>query len=200
MKYRSISHSLYTIARKINLLFGVRNYIFAYWWGVQIGKNNKFVGYCRFQRYPNTSIRIGNNCTFLSKTSSNQLGPNHFCVITTSAYDVPASIEIGNNCGFSGTSIAAFKFIKIGNNVRCGTNTTIADADFHLDDPRAGKPADVIIEDNVWLGANVTVLKGVTIGENTVIGAGSVVTKSIPANVVAAGNPCKVIKNLSKPI
>ena len=50
----------------------------------------------------------------------------------------------------------------------------------------------ITIEDNIWIGANVTVLPGVTIGENTIIGAGSVVNKSIPSNVVAVGNPCKV--------
>ena len=52
------------------------------------------------------------------------------------------------------------------------------------------------IGNNVWFGGNVTVLPNVTIGDNVVIGAGSVVTKDIPSNVVAVGNPCKVIKNL----
>jgi len=54
----------------------------------------------------------------------------------------------------------------------------------------------VIIEDDIWLGYGVIVLKGVTIGRNSFIGAGSVVSKDIPANVIAAGNPCKVIKLL----
>ena len=49
-------------------------------------------------------------------------------------------------------------------------------------------------KDNVWITTNVTILPGVTIGENTIIGAGSVVTRDIPANVYAAGNPCRVIK------
>jgi len=55
---------------------------------------------------------------------------------------------------------------------------------------------DIILEKNVWLGSNVTVLAGVTIGENTVVGAGSVVTKDLPPNVLAAGVPAKVIKSL----
>ena len=54
----------------------------------------------------------------------------------------------------------------------------------------------VVIEDNVWIGGGVVILPGVTIGKNTVIGAGSVVTRSIPANCVAVGNPCKVMKEL----
>ena len=64
-----------------------------------------------------------------------------------------------------------------------------------MDDPRSGKPKDVIIGDNVWLGVNVVVLKGVTIGDNTLIGANSLVTTNVPANVIAAGNPCKAIKS-----
>jgi acetyltransferase-like isoleucine patch superfamily enzyme len=54
----------------------------------------------------------------------------------------------------------------------------------------------VVIGDNVWLGVNSVVLKGVTIGKNSVIGANSVVTRDIPPNVIAAGNPCKVIKQI----
>lgn len=53
-----------------------------------------------------------------------------------------------------------------------------------------------MIEDNVWIGEGVKIMKGVAIGKNTVIGAGSVVTKNLPSNIVAAGNPCKVIKSL----
>ena len=72
----------------------------------------------------------------------------------------------------------------------------ITDSDWHTDDPRTGPDKAVIIEDNVWLGYGVKILKGVHIGKNSVIGAGSIVTKNIPANVIAAGNPCKVIKQL----
>ena len=107
-----------------------------------------------------------------------------------------AIIKIGNNCGFSGTSISAFKSISIGDNVKCGANTFIMDSDWHPEDYRSGLSSPVIIEDNVWLGLNVVVLKGVKVGANSVIGANSVVTKSIPANVVAAGNPCKIIRSL----
>jgi len=54
-----------------------------------------------------------------------------------------------------------------------------------------------VIEDDVWIGANCQILKGVTIGARTVIGAGSVVTKSIPTDCIAAGNPCKVIRKVN---
>ena len=114
------------------------------------------------------------------------------CMVSTIARN--AEIHIGDNCGFSGTVIGAALSIKLGDNVRCGANTMITDSDWHSDDPRIGKNAPVVIEDNVWLGYGVKVLKGVHIGENSVIGAGSIVTRDIPANVVAAGNPCKVIR------
>ena len=90
--------------------------------------------------------------------------------------------------------------IIIGNNVRCGANSYITDTDGHSDDYRAGKDRPVVIEDNVWLGMNVVVLKGVHIGKNSLIGANSVVTKDIPANVIAVGNPCKVIKQLEEEV
>ena len=109
-----------------------------------------------------------------------------------------ARVEIGNGCGFSGAVIGAALHIKLGENVRCGANTLITDSDWHSDDYRTGEDKPVIIEDNVWLGYGVKVLKGVHIGKNSLIGANSVVTKDIPANVIAVGNPCRVIKQLEE--
>jgi acetyltransferase-like isoleucine patch superfamily enzyme len=196
MQFRNISHSLNVIQRKIHFLLGKRNHLYALWWGIKLGKNVSFDGKCYFERFPGTIISIGNHCQFRSRTNSNLIGINRPCSISTLNSAHSAVIEIGNNCGFSGTVIGAFKQIKIGNNVRCGANTLITDSDWHLDDSRSGEPADVIIGENVWLGVNAVVLKGVTIGKNSVIGANSVVTKSIPANVIAAGNPCRVIRNI----
>ena len=68
--------------------------------------------------------------------------------------------------------------------------------DFHYLDSQ--KRISVVIGNDVWIGANVTVLPGVTIGSNTVIGAGSVVTKDIPSGVIALGNPCRVIRNITE--
>ena len=172
----------------------VINIIYAKYWTIDIPFKQKFRGLVMWNKLPHSKITIGNNCTFLSTETSNLIGINTPCIIST--LKSGAIIEIGDNSGFSGTVIGCAKYIKIGNNVRCGANTLITDSDWHLDDTRSGKPAEVIIEDNVWLGVNSTVLKGVTIGSNSVIGANSVVTKSIPANVIAAGNPCKIIKQL----
>ena len=194
MRYRNLSHSSDVLLRRLHFFFGKRNLLSALWWGVKLGNHSKFDGKCYFKRYPGSKITVGNDCEFLSRKNSNLIGINRPCSISTTIND--AIIEIGNNCGFSGTVIGAFKSIKIGNNVRCGANTLITDSDWHSDDPRSGNPKDVLIENNVWLGVNSVVLKGVTIGMNTVIGAESVVTKSIPANVIAAGNPCRVIRSI----
>ena len=88
--------------------------------------------------------------------------------------------------------------IYIGDNVMIGPNTVIATAGHPIDPElrlritQYNKP--VHIGNNCWLGANVVVMPGVSIGENTVVGAGSVVTKDIPAGVVAVGNPCRVMR------
>ena len=89
--------------------------------------------------------------------------------------------------------------IEIGKNTIIGVNVVIIDSDFHDLHPDrriTGKPRTekVIIEDNVFIGNNVKILKGVRIGKNSVIANGSIVTKSIPANVIAGGNPAKVIR------
>lgn len=78
-----------------------------------------------------------------------------------------------------------------------GADTCIGDTDDHPERLDT-KPAPVVIGDNVFIGMHCLILKGVTIGENSIIGAGSVVTKDIPANCVAAGVPCKVIRYLDK--
>lgn len=157
-------------------------------------KQSNFFGQTYIYKAKNSILILGNRLTFRSYPNSNLIGINRNCSLSTLAPN--AQIIIGDDCGFSGTVIGAFTKIELGKNVRCGANTLITDSDWHTDDPRSGESKPVFIHDNVWLGVNVIVLKGVTIGENSVIGAGSVVTKNIPANVIAAGNPCKFLKNL----
>ncbi len=170
------------------------NYLCAKWWKVTLGEGCRFEGRTHFCRAASSSILIGKACEFNSSYTSNLIGVYSPCMFST--LDSGAVIEIGDECGFSGVVIGAAKSVKLGNSVRCGANTLITDSDWHNDDHRSGGNADVVIGDNVWLGYGVKVLKGVHIGANAMIGACSVVTKDIPANVVAAGNPCKVIKQL----
>lgn len=92
--------------------------------------------------------------------------------------------------------------IFVGDNVMFGPNVVIATAGHPVDPPLREKVAQfnipVRIGKNVWIGAGAVVLPGVTIGENSVIGAGSVVTKDIPPNVVAVGNPCRVLREINE--
>lgn len=170
------------------------NLVSAKYWGIEIGDNSIFYGKTSFYLLPHTNITFGNHCCFYSSHNSNRIGIYSPCMFSTLA--THASISIGDNCGFSGTIICSATEVRLGNNVRCGANSMITDTDFHTDDPRTGNDSPVIIENGVWLGYGVKVLKGVHIGENSIIGACSIVTKDIPANVMAAGNPCKVIKSL----
>lgn len=164
---------------------------------VSIGRKCLFLGNVKFKVMNGGSIVVGDNCKFSSLETVNNIGINHKCILSaTPVVSEKCHLVIGNNCGFSGTSIWCFSSIRIGNNVRCGANTLIMDGDAHFEDSRTSLPKPIIIEDNVFLGTNVVVKKGVRIGENTVIGMNSVVTKNIPANCVAVGNPCKVIRSL----
>lgn len=162
--------------------------------GVELGRNVRFFGLAHVEKSRAGKVKIGENSVFRSSSTSNLIGINRPCIISSHG---EGHLTIGKNCGFSGTVIGCFRRIVIEDNVRCGANSLITDSDWHLDDPRSSEPKPVYIERNVWLGVNVMVLKGVRIGENSVIGAGSVVTADIPANVVAAGNPCKVIRPLT---
>ncbi|OOP55435.1 MAG: hypothetical protein AYP45_14800 [Candidatus Brocadia carolinensis] len=150
-------------------------------------------------RYAGSGIAMDNRCSFRSDNSSNMIGVNRRCMLST--HSQHAVISIGNNCGFSGTVIGAMEKIEIGNDVLCGANTLITDFDCHgiLPHERKTSPGDskpISIGNNVFIGYGTGVLKGVSIGDNSVIDANSVVTKNIPANVIAGGNPCKVIKEL----
>lgn len=166
----------------------------AQWWGVHLGPSCEFYGLTTFRRHPYSRIMIGAHCKFNSSPISNLMGINRPCIVSTLMED--AQIYIGQNCGFSGTVIGCASKIVLDENVRCGANTLITDTDWHMDDPRTGPSAPVIIGKGVWLGVNVIVLKGVTIGENTLVAAGSLVTHSLPANVVAGGIPAKIIKGI----
>jgi acetyltransferase-like isoleucine patch superfamily enzyme len=170
--------------------------LLAAWWGIDVRAGCTFLGWPRFRRHPGSRIAIGPNCNFNSSTTSNWIGINHPCMISTQK--AGAKLIIGEGCGFSGTVIGCANRIVLGRNVRCGANTLITDTDWHSNDPRTGPDAPVNIADDVWLGVNVTVLKGVTIGQGTIVGAGSLVTKSLPPNVIAAGVPARVVRGLAE--
>lgn len=109
-------------------------------------------------------------------------------------------IKIGDHVLLSpGVRISASNAICIADSCMLASHAYITDSDWHGIYDRSLPPADksrVILEENVWIGDSAIVCKGVTIGKNSIIGAGSVVTSDIPANVVAAGNPARVVKEL----
>jgi acetyltransferase-like isoleucine patch superfamily enzyme len=113
-----------------------------------------------------------------------------------------ATICIGRNCNLNGAIIGAAKSITIRDNCIIA-EAYIRDTSSHgiapdkRRDPGAAVVAPVVIQENVWVGSQVHVMPGVTIGKNSIIGVNSVVTRSIPENVFAAGNPARVIKTLS---
>ena len=147
-------------------------------------------------------ITIGDNFYLSSGNGVNPIASN----LQADVYVEPgATLTIGNNVGMSSTRLWIHESARIGNNVKIGGCVLITDTDAHPMDYMARrssnegtKSAPVVIEDDVWVGAHCIILKGVTIGARSVIGAGSVVTKSIPADCVAAGNPCRVIKSLNQ--
>lgn len=162
--------------------------------GVKIGKGLRARGMMNVYRFQCSKIEIGDNCKFNSSCRFNFRGINHPCIIQTGKED--AFIKIGNGCGFSGVSIVADKEVIIGNHVAVGANSLIGDRDDHPERLHT-TPKPVHIGNHVFIGMNCMIMKGVTIGDNSIIGAGSIVTKDIPANCIAVGSPCKVIRKLN---
>lgn len=156
-------------------------------------------------------ITIGDNFEFSSGEAINPLCRNiRGCLW---APFPNSEIVIGNNVGVSSACIWAKEQIRIGNNVNIGGDCIIMDTDAHNLDYRirasneqnsdgygidviTATSAPIVIGDDVLIGTRCIVLKGVTIGARSVIGAGSVVTKSVPEDCIAVGNPARVIKQL----
>lgn len=152
-----------------------------------------------------SSISVGRRTVFNSVPSLNTLmahGPN---ILRTLAPH--AEIEIGEFCGFTSATVSAAVRVTIGPRSLIGPGTLITDSDHHPVDlgpvPRrfrgfpASDPSDAVsVGEDVFIGARAIILKGVTIGDGSVVGAGSVVTRSIPEGVIAAGNPCRVIREV----
>lgn len=92
--------------------------------------------------------------------------------------------------------------MTFGDNVFIAPNCVFSTAGHAIDAKQRGKGLEIArpiaVGSNVWIGANVSVLPGVTIGDNTIIGAGSVVNKDIPSNVIAVGNPCRVMRSITE--
>ena len=125
-------------------------------------------------------------------------------VITAPFYcDYGFNISIGKNF-YTNHNVTILDGAKVtfGDNVFIAPNCVFSTAGHAIDSEQRSRGLEIALPitvgDNVWIGTNVSVLPGVTIGNNTIIGAGSVVNKNIPEGVIAAGNPCKVIRKITE--
>ncbi|MEM9219323.1 MAG: acyltransferase [Cyanobacteria bacterium P01_F01_bin.150] len=156
-----------------------------------------FKGLPVFRITSGSSVLIGKRFSAVSKIRHNSIGVFQPVFIHTFATD--SQILIGDDVGMSGATITALTQVKIGNRVLIGSGVLITDNDGHPVAPkdrinsRDIKTEPILIEDDVFIGARSIILKGVTIGQGSVIGAGSVVTKNIPPYSIAVGNPCRVV-------
>ena len=110
-------------------------------------------------------------------------------------------IRIGDRVFLNyGVSISAHQRVEIGDACQVGSYVCMMDNDYHQVEDRSqpGESAPIVLENNVWLGVRAIVLRGVTIGKNAVVGAGSVVTRDIPPDVLAAGAPARVVRRFGK--
>ena len=127
----------------------------------------------------------------------------HFCITAPFWCDYGSNIEIGENF-YTNHNCVILDGAKVtfGDNVFIAPNCTFSTAGHPLDAEQRNQGLEyaypITVGDNVWFGASVTVLPGVTIGSNTVIGAGSLVNRDIPDGVVAVGNPCRPIRKITE--
>jgi acetyltransferase-like isoleucine patch superfamily enzyme len=166
-----------------------------------VGENTVMDSSVCFKNYFSSlpvGLRVGENVTFWR---------------TSLAAEENALIEIGDNCYLTNASLVCSERITIGSNVLIAGGVTIADSDFHPVMP-AARLADtiavsavgnrlkrppistkpIIIEDDVWIGFNATILKGVRIGAGAMVEAGALVISDVPPNTIVAGNPARVVK------
>ena len=164
-------------------------------------KSVKFNDHAIISISPKSDVNIGK--AFIVNS-----GPESGIGVTMSKISVGqgATLKIGDFVGISSTTILVKNVVTIGHHVNIGGGSFMTDSNHHSTDWRDradrkrdvqnAKTAPIVIGDYVFIGARCMILKGVTIGEKAIIAAGSVVTKDIPANCIAGGNPCRVVKML----
>lgn len=182
--------------------------------GIRLNFSNQIVGRIKFikknwfmriiTQSSNGKLILGNNFKCNNKIKSNSIGLIQPCVFNISTSG--SKIIIGNNVGISGSSINATTTITIEDNVLIGSGCLISDTDSHPlhwedrlynnNDKTAKAP--ITIKKNAFIGARSIILKGVTIGECAIVGAGSVVSKDVPPYTVVCGNPAKIVKTLNE--
>ena len=192
----------------MNFLFripGLRRFVvhaqrwgFNAWYGRRLGHPVEVFGWPLLQ-VPNwQNLRLGRGAMLVSDAYFSEPGIAHPAIIRLLSPE--ARLTVGDNFGMSGGAICVQTAVSIGHNVLLGANAFITDTDFHSvwpgnrrHDPRVGS-RPVVLEDGVFVGMNSLILKGVRIGRNAVIGAGSVVSTNVPANEIWGGNPARFLR------
>ena len=201
---------LFRIFPKIRTMFYILYNKFFFWaCGVRYGHRMKV--YNKVYLLGKGNVKIGDDFIFSSGDSINPICRNMRGTIHTMTQQ--SVIEIGDRVGMSSVCLWAKDRISIGNDVNIGADCVIIDNDAHpinyihrrssyveqygidaLYSKISSSPIE--IGNDVWIGARCQILKGVHIGSRSIIAAGSVVTKDIPEDVIAGGNPCKIIKSI----
>jgi acetyltransferase-like isoleucine patch superfamily enzyme len=180
-------------------LFGVKCWCM----GVSVGRDVEVFGNCIIRKHPLSTIAIGDRVQLISSSWRSSTANCHASKLRT--FSETSRIVIGDNSGMTGCSIIArSKTIRVGTGCMLAAGVKILDSDFHIVWPpekrhntwQTDMDQDVTLEDNVWVGMEAIILKGVRIGQNSVIGAGSVVVSDVPPNCLAAGNPARILKRL----
>ena len=165
-----------------------------------IHSNIHFKGWSVICSLSGGCIKIGRGTSLFSSFSSNMLGLYQRCIIVAR---YGGKIKIGTHCGISGSTIYAWESIEIGDYTRVGANCKIIDNDFHPVEleyrhqalnGQHTRRAPIVIGNDCFIGMNSIILKGTTLGNNVIVGAGSVVHGHFPDNVIIAGNPAKIVK------
>ena len=166
-----------------------------------VGKNLWVVNKIRIENRGG-AIMFGDNCIILSDTNYNPLAAN---LATSIVVNSNAELHIGNQVGMSAVNIWCHEKIEIGDRTTIGAMAIIIDSDCHSlnyqdrwteRDMLNKKNAPIIIGKDVLIGTRSIILKGVSIGDRSIIAAGAVVSKNIPSDCIAAGNPARVVKQL----
>jgi acetyltransferase-like isoleucine patch superfamily enzyme len=170
-------------------------------YSIEVDSVGTILGNILFLKRPSSIIKIGRN--FNSVNNYQMSGFNYVPYTRFKTFSSNSRIIIGSNVHINSSSLLCNSTsIELGNDVLIAPNCILTDSDFHGISPdqrrirNAKNDRPIIIENNVWIGMNSVVLKGVRIGENSIIGAGSVVTSNVSPNSMYAGSPAKYVKKI----